>query len=192
MGNRELQTVDAVRQQMGALNATVKVTKAVDRANHKHTWEQVTRTSDEQLKIETHQTVGKVLRRQRANVKAAESFLSSVNKKIERKEPLTAVDQLRGEQILNALNTACRAVVVFILKAIREFKTAKRNSAINQIGFTSPKRKKSVHITGTVSGIDPPTNLATEHRQLNLGHVAGLLTRAYSVTAWQLPVRTTA
>jgi hypothetical protein len=189
MGKRKLQTADAVRQQMGALNATVKVTKAVDRASNKYTWEQVTRTSDEQLKIETHQSIGKVSRRQRAKVKAGESFLSSMNEKIERKEPLTAVDQLRAEQILNDLNTADRALVAFVLKAI---KATKRNSAINQIGFTSPKRKKSVHITGTASGIDPPTNSATEHRKPNLGHVAGLLTRAYSVTAWQLPVRTTA
>ena len=189
MGKRELQTVGAVRQQMSALNATVKVTKAVDRANHKYTWELITRTSDEQLKIETHQTIGKVSRRYRAKVKAAESFLSFIHAKLDRKEPLTAVDKLRAEQILSDLNTAGRALFVFVLKAI---KATKRNSAINQIGFTSPKRKKSVHITGTVSGIDPPTNLATEHRQRNLGHVAGLLTRAYSVTAWQLPVRATA
>jgi hypothetical protein len=129
------------------------------------------------------------VRRYRAKVKAAESFLAFIQAKLERNEPLTAVDKLRAEQVLNDLNTVCRAVVVIVMKAI---KATKRNSAINQIGFTSPKRKKSVHITGTASGIDPPTNSATENRKPNLGHVAGLLTRAYSVTAWQLPVRTTA
>ena len=189
MGKRKLHTVESVRQQMGALHAVDLVAKALDNHNNKQTWEQVTRTSDEQLKITTHQSIGKPLRRYRAKVKAGESFVSLIHAKLDNKEPLTAVDKLRAEQILNDLNTACRAVVVFVLKAI---KATKRNSAINQIGFTSPKRKKSVHITGTVSGIDPPKNLATNHRYLNLGHVAGLLTRAYSLTAWQLPVRNTA
>jgi hypothetical protein len=189
MGKRKLQSVESVRQLMGALDALSQLTKAVDKANNKHTWEQVTHTSDEQLKIETHQTIGKPLRRYRAKVKAAESFVSLIHEKLNRKEPLTAVDKLRAEQILGDLNTAGRALVVFVLKAIT---ATKRNSVINQIGFTSPKRKKSVHITGTVSGIDPPTNLATKHRDTNLGHVAGLLTRAYSLTAWQLPVRNTA
>jgi hypothetical protein len=189
MGKRKLQTVDAVRQQMGALHALILVANRLDVIYNKRTWEQVTRTSDEQLKIETHQSIGRPVRRYRAKVKAAESFISQIHEKLDRKEPLTAVDKLRAEQVLNDLNTACRAVVVLVMKAI---KATKGNSAINQIGFTSPKRKKSVHITGTVSGIDPPKNSATKHRKPNLGHVAGLLTRAYSVTAWQLPVRTTA
>ena len=175
MGKRELQTVDAVRQQMGALVAFNQVAKAVDNHNNKRTWEQVTRTSDEQLKITTYQTIGKPLRKFQARVKAAESFVLLTHAKLKRKEPLTAVDKLRAEQILSDLNTVGRALFVFVLKAI---KATKRNSAINQIGFTSPKRKKSVHITGTVSGIDPPKNSATNHRCINLGHVAGLLTRA--------------
>jgi hypothetical protein len=58
MGKRTLQTADAVRQQMGALYAVSFVAKAVDIHNNKRTWEQVTRTSDEQLKIETHQSIG--------------------------------------------------------------------------------------------------------------------------------------
>jgi hypothetical protein len=176
MGKRKLQTVDTVRQTMGALHALNLLDNRLAVVYNVRTWEQVTRTSDEQLKIETHQSIGKPLRRYRAKVKAAESFKAIIYAKLDNKEPLTAVDKLRAEQILNDLNTAGRALFVFVLKAI---KATKRNSAINQIGFTSPKRKKSVHITGTVSGIDPPTNLATEHRQLNLGHVAGLLTRAY-------------
>ena len=189
MGKRKLQTVESVRQQMGALHALNMLANRLDVIYNKQTWEQVTRTSDEQLIVETHQTIGKPLRKYRAKVKAGESFVSLTHAKLKRKEPLTAVDKLRAEQILSDLNKAGRALFVFVLKAI---KATKRNSAINQIGFTSPKRKKSVHITGTVSGIDPPKNLATKHRQLNLGHVAGLLTRAYSVTAWQLPVRNTA
>ena len=191
MGKRKLQTVETVRKTMGALRALNLVVNRLDTIYNKQTWEQVTRTSDEQLKIETHQTIGKPLRRYRAKVKAAESFVSLIHAKLDNKEPLTAVDKLRAEQILSDLNTAGRALFVFVLKAI---KATKGNSPINQIGFTSPKRKKSVHITGTVSGIDPPTNLATKHRQTNtnLGHVAGLLTRAYSLTAWQLPVRNTA
>ena len=125
MGNRELQTVDAVRQQMGALHAVSLVSKAVDNHNNKQTWEQVTRTSDEQLKIQIHQTIGKPVRRYRAKVKAAESFLAFIQAKLERKEPLTAVDKLRAEQVLNDLNTAGRALFVFVLKAI---KATKRNS----------------------------------------------------------------
>jgi hypothetical protein len=189
MGKRKLQSVESVRQLMGALDALSQLTKAVDKANNKHTWEQVTHTSDQQLKIQTHQTIGKPVRRYRARVKTAESFLSLTNAKLNRNEQLTAVDQVRAEQILNEINTADRALVTLMLKVIT---ATKHNSLLNQVGFTAPKRKKSLHITGTVSGIDPPTNLATKHRDTNLGHVAGLLTRAYSVTAWRLPVRNTA
>jgi hypothetical protein len=74
MGKRKLQTVDAVRQTMGALQALNLLANRLDVINNKRTWEQVTRTSDEQLKIETHQSIGKPLRQYRAKAKAAESF----------------------------------------------------------------------------------------------------------------------
>jgi len=88
MGKRKLQTVDAVRQQMGALHALNLLANRLDAIYNKQTWEQVTRTSDEQLKIETHQSIGKPVRRYRAKVKAAESFLAFIQAKLERNENL--------------------------------------------------------------------------------------------------------
>jgi len=178
MGKREL-TVADVMERSRAMKSVSRLNDRVDVFNQKQQWEIVTRLTDEQLKIVRHESVGKPVRRVRKRVRQAESFIESVFERMGRGEHLTAVDQHRADKILADLNNAWQGVKLWIYQ-----QSISTQATWPTIETGSPPGDLC-HLTviSAITNSDPPTNLATLHRDINLGHVAGSLPQAYQLTA---------